>query len=121
MSTIVNVRFRRIIALLLMIFAILAGVYVIWQLDSRPSTDDAYAYADTINVTPEVSGRIISFGVKDNQQVKKGDVLFTIDPRGYQETLNKNEALLQQLEQQIMLTQRSVSAQNWGRMRCWPM
>ena len=114
MSTIVNVRFRRIIALLLMIFAILAGVYVIWQLDSRPSTDDAYAYADTINVTPEVSGRIISFGVKDNQQVKKGDVLFTIDPRGYQETLNKSEALLQQLEQQIMLTQRSVSAQKLG-------
>lgn len=114
MSTIENVRFRRIIALLLMIFAILAGVYVIWQLDSRPSTDDAYAYADTINVTPEVSGRIISFGVKDNQHVKKGDVLFIIDPRGYQEALNKGEALLQQLEQQIMLTQRSVSAQKLG-------
>lgn len=102
------------VTLAVIALAILSGFYVIWQMENSPSTDDAYAYADTINVTPEVSGRIITFDVKDNQLVRKGDILFVIDPREYQEALNKTEALQHQLEQQIMLMQRSVSAQKLG-------
>lgn len=114
MNTNKVIRFRSIVALFLTVFALLAGLYVVWQLETRPSTDDAYAYADTINVTPEVSGKVISFNVKDNQRVQKGDILFIIDSRVYLEILHKTEASLKQLEQQIMLTQRSVSAQKLG-------
>ena len=37
--------------------------YVLWHVDQSPKTDDAYVYADTINVVPEVSGRIVELPV----------------------------------------------------------
>lgn len=46
-------------ALLVVALALVALVFVIWRVDSAPSTNDAYASADTIDVVPEVSGRIV--------------------------------------------------------------
>lgn len=48
--------------------------------------------ADTIDVVPEVSGRIVELAVTDNQAVKQGDLLFRIDPRPYEANLAKAEA-----------------------------
>lgn len=104
----------RKITLLLVVVAICLAIFVIWWLDTAPRTDDAYAYADTIGVAPEVSGRIIELAVKDNQPVKKGDVLFRIDPRPYEATLAKAQATLNALDNEIMLTQRSVNSQKFG-------
>ncbi len=94
--------------------ALVALVFVIWRVDSAPSTNDAYASADTIDVVPEVSGRIVELAVTDNQAVKQGDLLFRIDPRPYEANLAKAEASLAALDKQIMLTQRSVDAQQFG-------
>ena len=94
--------------------ALVALVFVIWRVDSAPSTNDAYASADTIDVVPEVSGRIVELAVSDNQAVKQGDLLFRIDPRPYEANLAKAEASLAALDKQIMLTQRSVDAQQFG-------
>lgn len=101
-------------ALLLVLLTIVVLVFVIWRIDSSPTTDDAYASADTVDVVPEVSGRIVELAVTDNQQVKQGDLLFRIDPRPYEANLTKAEAALVALEKQIMLTQRSVNAQKLG-------
>ena len=68
-------------ALLVVALALVALVFVIWRVDSAPSTNDAYATADTIDVVPEVSGRIVELAFTDNQAVKQGDLLFRIDPR----------------------------------------
>jgi multidrug resistance efflux pump len=89
----------------------MAIVAVIWRVDTAPRTDDAYAYADTIGVSPEVSGKIVMLAVHDNQAVKQGDLLFEVDPRPYQYALERAEASLAQLNAQILLTQRSVNAQ----------
>ena len=102
---------NKVPALFLVILALVVMVFVIWRLDSSPSTNDAYASADTIDVVPEVSGRIIELAVKDNQLVKQGDLLFRIDPRTYEANLAKAQATLHALDEQIMLTQRSVDAQ----------
>ena len=59
-------------ALMLLVLALVILVFVIWKLDSSPATNDAYASADTIDVVPEVSGRIVELAVSDNQQVKQG-------------------------------------------------
>jgi putative hydrolase of the HAD superfamily len=48
--------------LALVLAAILALILVIWQLQTSPETNDAYVYADTIDVVPEVSGRIVEMG-----------------------------------------------------------
>ncbi len=84
---------------------------VIWKTGNAPRTDDAYVYADTINVVPEISGRIIALPAEDNQLVKKGDLLYRIDPRPYQNERDVAAAKLATLEAQIKLTQRSVNAQ----------
>jgi multidrug efflux system membrane fusion protein len=82
--------------------------------DRTPRTDDAYVYADTIDVVPEVSGRIVELAVRDNQAVKQGDLLFRIDPRPYQDALARGRASLVALDRQIELTQRSVNAQQYN-------
>ena len=104
-------RSDRKIALILVMIAIGLTIFVIWRLDTAPRTDDAYAYADTINVAPDVSGRIVELAVVDNQRVSKGDVLFRIDPRPFQAKLAKSQASLIELERQIELKQRSVNSQ----------
>ncbi|WP_433637563.1 multidrug transporter subunit MdtN [Kluyvera georgiana] len=101
-------------ALLLALLALVVLIFVIWRVDSKPATDDAYVSADTIDVVPEVSGRIVELAVVDNQQVKQGDLLFRIDPRPYEASLAKAEASLAALDKQIMLTQRSVDAQKFA-------
>ncbi|EJJ4225512.1 multidrug transporter subunit MdtN [Salmonella enterica] len=101
-------------ALLLVLLVVIALIFVIWRVDSKPATDDAYVSADTIDVVPEVSGRIVELAVVDNQQVKQGDLLFRIDPRPYEASLAKAQASLAALDKQIMLTQRSVDAQKFA-------
>ncbi len=88
---------------------VLVGLYVIWRLDSSPRTDDAYA--DTIEVAPEVSGRIIELAVKDNQAVRKGDLLFRLDPRPFEAALAMTRASLVSLDKEIDLTRRLTEAQ----------
>ncbi|HET6554201.1 MAG TPA: multidrug transporter subunit MdtN [Dyella sp.] len=107
-------RLGRKLVPLLALTALGLGIVVIWRTDTAPRTDDAYVYADTVYVTPEVSGRIVELPVKDNQAVKKGDVLFQIDPRPFQATLDKAQASLVALDREIELTQRSVDAQKFG-------
>lgn len=89
-------------------------VLVIRILDRAPRTDDAYVYADTIDVVPEVNGRIVELAVRDNQAVRQGDLLFRIDPRPYQDALRRGEASLVALDRQIELTQRTVNAQQYN-------
>lgn len=47
------------------------------------STDNAYVSQDKVSVAADVAGRIVTVGVKENQVVKKGDLLFAIDPEPY--------------------------------------
>jgi multidrug efflux system membrane fusion protein len=104
---------RKLPAMLLVALVMGVLAFVIVQMDSAPRTDDAYAhaYADTIGVVPEVSGRIINLAVHDSQAVKAGDVLFLIDARPYEAVPARGQASLAALDQQIALTQRTVNAQ----------
>ncbi|MEX3936610.1 multidrug transporter subunit MdtN [Paraburkholderia phymatum] len=101
-------------AIVLIVATLLLLLLVIRQLDRSPRTDDAYVYADTVDVVPEVNGRIVELAVHDNQAVKEGDLLFRIDPRPYQDALTRGKASLVALDRQIELTQRTVNAQQYN-------
>ncbi|MGF6837871.1 multidrug efflux system membrane fusion protein [Paraburkholderia youngii] len=107
-------RKSRLPALAIVLIAVVLVGVVLWRTDRSPSTDDAYVYADTINVVPEVSGRIVELPVRDNQLVKQGDLLLRIDPRPYQAALDQARARLDALNRQIALTQRTVNAQQYN-------
>lgn len=104
---------RKAALLALLAVAVILGVYVIHRLDTAPRTDDAYAYAPTINVAPEVSGYIVELPVRDNQAVKKGDVLFVIDPGPHRETLAKAKAGMVVLDEEIRQASKLVTAQTF--------
>ncbi|MDE2184454.1 MAG: HlyD family secretion protein [Alphaproteobacteria bacterium] len=59
-------------------------------------TDDAYVRAAKLMVTPDVSGLVKTVDVVEGQHVRKGQVLFTLDPRPFQIAVaNANAALAQ--------------------------
>ena len=45
-----------------------------------PWTRDGRVLADSVTIAAEVDGRIVEIRVRENEYVKKGDVLFTVDP-----------------------------------------
>lgn len=99
---------------MIVVACIIGLIVVIWQLQTSPETNDATVYADTISVVPQVNGTIIDMPVSDNQRVRKGDLLFRIDPRMYQDLLDGAESRLAALDAQIMLTRRTIQAQQYN-------
>ncbi|MEO7064110.1 MAG: HlyD family secretion protein [Dokdonella sp.] len=60
-----------------MVVAIGAWLYV--TSGRYASTDNAYIQADHVTIAPQIGGRVVEVDVRENQAVKKGDVLFRID------------------------------------------
>jgi membrane fusion protein, multidrug efflux system len=101
----------RLVLGLSLVLAVGLVVKVLRHLDVRPRTTDAVITANTIQVVPEVVGRIATLNVKDDAVVKKGDVLFTIEQERFELVLKQARAQVQALEAQIDLTNRAVSSQ----------
>lgn len=59
-----------------------------------PSSADVRVIKYVINVVPQVRGRVIDVPVEPNRPVKKGDVLFRIDPTPYELAVRALEAKL---------------------------
>jgi len=105
-------RLGRIILIGVVIAAAISLLMSIYEVDLHPRTDDASVWANYIEIAPEVSGRLVTLPVKDNAFVKKGDLLFVIDPRPYEYTLQQALADQELLEQQIIDEERRIAAQN---------
>ncbi len=48
------------------------------------STDDAFVRAAKDSINARVAGQVVEIAVRDNQRVRKGQLLFRIDPQPYQ-------------------------------------
>lgn len=73
-----------------------------WLASGRTvSTDNAQVMAHVVNVAPEISGRVTDVYVTENQRVKKGDLLYRIDPEPYRIALMQAEAALSTARLQI--------------------
>lgn len=82
-------RLGRIVGVLIVLAAVATGSVTLWMTNVNPRTDDASVRANLIGMSPEVSGPIIKLYVRDNQYVKKGDLLYEIDPRPFEYALEK--------------------------------
>jgi multidrug resistance efflux pump len=78
-----------------MVLAALWAGYRLWDyyMDA-PWTRDGHVRADVVPIAPDVSGFVTDVFVKDNQQVRRGDVLFRIDRARYDIALKQAEAVL---------------------------
>ena len=59
-----------------------------------PSTADVRVFKYVVQVVPQVRGRVLEVPVEPNRLVKKGELLFRIDPTPYQNDLNAAKAKL---------------------------
>lgn len=58
----------------------------------EPWTRDGHVRADIVHIAPDVAGLVSEVLITDNQQVRKGDVLFRIDPERFELALRQAEA-----------------------------
>jgi len=105
-------RIGRFVGILTIAGALVMLALTILETERFPRTDDATVRANFIEIVAEVSGRLVELPVKDNAQVKKGDLLFAIDPRPYEYALRQALSDREDLEQQIIDEQRKIAAQN---------
>ena len=96
---------RKIVTVIIVAGAVLITLYVWGIIERHPRTDDAAARANVVGIAPRVSGQTIKLNVQDNQAVRKGDVLFEIDPEDYRLTLEKAKAELATVDRQLAQAQ----------------
>ena len=91
-------KLRYFINFVITIAIVAAAVFLSRALWNRymnsPWTRDGRVRADVIKVAADVSGVVVKVAVKDNQLVRKGDLLFTVDRERYRLTLDKANAAL---------------------------
>ena len=73
-------------------------------------SDDSYVHANKLMVSTDVSGLIKSVNVHEGERVKKGAVLFTIDPQPFQIALDTAKAALAQTVQDVESTRAAYRA-----------
>jgi len=93
--------------------AILA-LFVAWEVLTWfvAYTDDAYVRSDLIGVAPEVTGPIVELSIVDNQEIRKGDRLYRIDPVPFQLDVNTRQAQIEEQTALVKVAQEELDAAN---------
>ncbi|UVE15980.1 HlyD family secretion protein [Pseudomonas sp. LS44] len=84
--------------------ALLIGLILVWYLLAdrfTPYTQQARVQAFVVPVAAEVAGRVTQVHVRNNQNVKAGEVLFEIDQQQYRIAVDRARADLESTRRQI--------------------
>jgi len=92
------------------ILAIGAGLWYWFGSPGLVETDNAYVKQEIVSVSPEVTGLIAKVSVRENQHVKAGDVLFTIDPSSFDVAVRQADAQIAGAQAQVIALQADVGA-----------
>lgn len=95
-------KYRIFITLGIVALALMAALLMYARYLTKPWTRDAYVRANVVGVAPRVAGPIVQIPVKDNQPVRKGDLLFQIDPRTFHATLDQAKGQLAQTQAKLV-------------------
>jgi multidrug resistance efflux pump len=87
--------------LVLFLVAVVAAYFVYQRWTYEPWTRDGQVRAEIVKIAPRVSGYIVEVAVKDNQFVRKGELLFKIDPSTYQLAVNQAQVRLDQSREDV--------------------
>ena len=101
---------RTLAVLGVIVIAVGVVAFRYWDYVVNPWTRNGQVMAQVIQITPRVTGTIVELPIVDNQFVKKGDLLFQIDPRTYESTLHGMEGLLAETEDEIAALAAQVEA-----------
>jgi membrane fusion protein (multidrug efflux system) len=79
---------------------ILGGAYYYLSSGGSVSTDDAQIKQDIVSVSPQVNGQVVQAFVRNGAHVKRGDILYRIDPQPFRVALEQAQATLAAAELQ---------------------
>jgi len=105
-----NRRLRQL-AIMLCVPLLLIGGMAAWYLlnQHQAYTDDAYVHQDKIAVAPLVNGNIVEIAVSEGQQVRRGDLLFRIDPQPFRIAVAQSEAQIAAAQAKVIGLQTDLS------------
>ena len=103
---------RTILMLIVPALLIVGGGYYWLTSGGSVSTDDSQVKQDIVSVSAQVTGPVASVYVRNGARVKRGDILFRIDPAPYQVALENAEAQLASAE--LQTTQLKTQAAGTG-------
>ncbi len=92
---------RAIATIIVILVAVVAVGWKYWDYVVNPWTRNGQVMAQVIQITPRVSGTIVQLPVVDNQFVRAGELLFQIDPRTYQSTVDGMHSNLDMTKDEI--------------------
>ena len=96
---------RAILTLVIVAVACVAG-YELWDYYMlSPWTRDARIRADVVTIAPDVSGYVNDLRVKENQVVRRGDILFVLDQERYKRDLAKADATVEARRAEMLMRQ----------------
>lgn len=105
---------RRVAGILVSIAAYAAAAITAWEvhlnIKANPRTEDAQVRANLIGVSAQVGGAITAIHVKDNQRVRKGDLLLELDSRPYEAEAEKARAQLALTDLEIQAYKDQIAA-----------
>lgn len=112
MKTLTRKISRFAITIILVIIAVIV-IFRAWVFYTEsPWTRDAKFTADIVAIAPDVSGLISEVRVRDNQLVKKGQVLFVVDQPRYKQALDQAEADVAYYQALVSEKRREASRRN---------
>jgi membrane fusion protein (multidrug efflux system) len=94
---------RTVLLLLVPALLIIGGGYYWLTSGGSVSTDDAQVKQDIVSVSAQVTGPVQEVLVKNGDHVKRGDVLFRIDPAPFQVAVENAQAQLAQAQLQTVV------------------
>jgi multidrug resistance efflux pump len=96
--------------LVLVLVAIVVAYLGYQRWIERPWTRDGQVRADIVKIAPRVTGYIVEVAVQDNHFVRKGELLFRIDPRSYQLAVDTAQVQLEQAREDVAALEAAVKA-----------
>ncbi|WP_212626074.1 HlyD family secretion protein [Pseudomonas sp. PP3] len=99
---------RVVLTLLIVSFAVVVVWRMVMYYMFAPWTRDGHIRADIVQIAPDVSGLIQQVEVRDNQLVKRGQVLFSIDQDRFKLALRQAKAAVADREETLAQAQREA-------------
>jgi multidrug resistance efflux pump len=105
----VKIAFYRYLVTLIVVALAATTVWLLYRkYVTDPWTRDSQIRANIVGIAPRVAGPIINIPVRDNQEVKAGDLLFEIDPADYKTALASVKASVANLEANLLQKQQDL-------------
>jgi RND family efflux transporter MFP subunit len=92
MNHVLSAVLRWLLTAIIVLLAVIVAIWLWRRYETDPWTRDGHVRADVVRVAPDVGGLVTSVAVRDNQPVRKGDLLFVVDMPRYADALGQADA-----------------------------